>query len=320
MAGFAVVAVEGFEVEIELAEVGRLEAGGLELDGDEAIQPAMKEKQVQSKILPAHLERVFGADKAKIPPQLGDEAPQIAQQAAVQICLGMVRRQAEKFECVGVFEDVQSLGVQLPHQWCDFYGMKNRALKSARAELALQLAAGPFFMDGEADIKLPLHLHFALTQNDQVVRPRQLSQQCRDNFIFPVSLVKLLHPEKIGACESSQPRLGAGEEMGQFIHDSIAPLSGGEFAADVFPNLPVKRDELAVDALIGPLSGGLDEVEHLAKRAVGGSRKNFHQGAFRLWRGFFLHVVTSLSMAMISFSSPSMSRSIWSSGRWASYS
>ena len=49
--GLAMVAVEGFEVEIELAEVFRAEFPDLEFDGDEAVQATMKKEQVEGEVL-----------------------------------------------------------------------------------------------------------------------------------------------------------------------------------------------------------------------------------------------------------------------------
>ena len=105
------ITVEGFEVELQLAKVFGLELVYLQLDGDEAVQPTMKEQEVERKIPSPDLHRVFGADKAEIAAQFRDHAPEIAQQTGVEIGLRVVRRQTEKLEDVGVFEEVRSLGV-----------------------------------------------------------------------------------------------------------------------------------------------------------------------------------------------------------------
>ena len=55
--GLADIAVKGFEVEVEFAEVLGLEAGDLEFDGDEAVQPAVEEEQIEREVLPADLDR-----------------------------------------------------------------------------------------------------------------------------------------------------------------------------------------------------------------------------------------------------------------------
>lgn len=69
----AVVAVEGFEVEVQLAEVAGFESGGLEFYGDEAIQAAMEEEEIDRKILSADLDGIFRADEAKIAAEFSDE-------------------------------------------------------------------------------------------------------------------------------------------------------------------------------------------------------------------------------------------------------
>ena len=73
----AVVAVEGFEVDVELAEVLRLEAAGLEFEGDEAVQPAVKKEQVEREILSADLDGILRADEAKVAAQLGEKRPRL---------------------------------------------------------------------------------------------------------------------------------------------------------------------------------------------------------------------------------------------------
>ena len=115
--GLAVVAVEGFEVEVDLTEVLRAEFANLQLDGDEAVHAAMEEQQIEREILSADLDGILGADEAEVPSQLSDEAAQIAQESPFQIRLGMLRGQAEEFEGVDVFEELGGLGVQLSQRW-----------------------------------------------------------------------------------------------------------------------------------------------------------------------------------------------------------
>ncbi len=98
LVGLAVIAVEGFEVEVELAKMLGLEAGGLEFNGDEAVQSAMEEKQVKGEVLPANLDGIFGTDEAEIAAQFGEKAAQIAEQRAVQVGFGMVVGEAQKLQ------------------------------------------------------------------------------------------------------------------------------------------------------------------------------------------------------------------------------
>lgn len=91
---FAVIPVESFEVEVELAEVFWSECADFEFDGDETNQAAMKKEQIEGKILSADLEGMLGTDEAEIAAQLGDEAAQIPQQAAVEVGFVVFGRKA----------------------------------------------------------------------------------------------------------------------------------------------------------------------------------------------------------------------------------
>lgn len=90
------VAVEGFEVEVELPEVFGREAGGFEFDGDQAVEAAMEEEQIEGEILFADLQRIFTADKTEIAPEFEQELPQLGQQAALQLTFAVNRRQGKK--------------------------------------------------------------------------------------------------------------------------------------------------------------------------------------------------------------------------------
>ena len=81
--GFAVIAIEGFEVEVELTEGLRLEAGGLELNGDKAVEAAMEEQEVEGEVLAADLQRVLRADETEVVTELGEETAEVADQGGV---------------------------------------------------------------------------------------------------------------------------------------------------------------------------------------------------------------------------------------------
>ena len=81
------IAVEGLQVKLELAEVLRLEFTDLELNGYQAVQTTMEEEQVEVEVLAADLDGYFTADEAEIATQLGQEVPQVAQEALVQVGL-----------------------------------------------------------------------------------------------------------------------------------------------------------------------------------------------------------------------------------------
>lgn len=63
------------------------------------------------------------------------------------------------------------------------------------------------------------------------MRPGQLSQQCRDNFVALVSLEELPHTEQFGAREPAQSRLRSCQMLGQFSHYTITPFCHGNRVA-----------------------------------------------------------------------------------------
>ena len=99
------IAIERFEVELQLAQVFRLEATHLQFDGDQAVQLPVKEEQVQGEVAPADLHGVFRADETEVTAQLSEKAPEVAHQGAVEVDFGVTVRQTEEFEEVRVLED-----------------------------------------------------------------------------------------------------------------------------------------------------------------------------------------------------------------------
>ena len=83
--GLLEIAVEGFEVEAEFAEVLRLEFLELQLEGDEAVEGAVEEQEVEREVAPADLERDLAAEEAEVAAQLGDEGAQAGECWSVAI-------------------------------------------------------------------------------------------------------------------------------------------------------------------------------------------------------------------------------------------
>ncbi len=84
------VAVERLDVERELAEVGGLELVDLQLEGDEALQPAVEEHEVDREVLVADLHGVLRADEAEVATELGEEAAEVAKERAVEVGLRVI--------------------------------------------------------------------------------------------------------------------------------------------------------------------------------------------------------------------------------------
>jgi hypothetical protein len=51
----------------------------------------------------------------------------------------------------------------------------------------------------------------------------------------------------------------------QLVHDTIAPLRGLDFPADVLAELPIETNELGVDSLVGAPSSPFDQREHFVE-------------------------------------------------------
>ena len=135
--GLLHVAVQGFEVEAELAEVFGLEAADLQLDGAEAVETAVEEQQVEGEIATANLHGELGADEAEITAQLDQEVLQLEQKAPVQVGLGVLGGQVEELDQVGVLENRQGLGMGLPYHLGSLGWVKHRAFEQRALELAL---------------------------------------------------------------------------------------------------------------------------------------------------------------------------------------
>ena len=80
LVGALAVAVERFQIEGQLAHVLRLEAACLQLEGDETLQVAMEEEEIELEVLIADLHAHLLADEGKAVAQLHEELAKIAQQ------------------------------------------------------------------------------------------------------------------------------------------------------------------------------------------------------------------------------------------------
>ena len=83
----AVALIQGFEVEVELAQVFGFEARHLQFDRQQAIEAAVKKQQIQCKVLPANLDRILRTHIAKITAKLGQEAAKMFNQPLVKVGL-----------------------------------------------------------------------------------------------------------------------------------------------------------------------------------------------------------------------------------------
>lgn len=211
---FAHVAIEGLQIKVELAQELRLELANLQLNGDKAVEATVKEEQVECEISPANLYRVFGANEAEVPAQLDQERPQLLQESPMQVRFRMHEGQSEELQVVGVLEDADRVGVTLSYHRRDFWRAEHYALEKRGTKLTLQFSFAPPLSDRDTEVELALFLSFALSKNDQVMGPRQLSYQWCDFLVPVVGFVKLPHPEEIRSRKAAQARLGLRDVVG----------------------------------------------------------------------------------------------------------
>ena len=98
-----------------------------------------------------------------------------------------------------------------------------------------------------------------------------MSHQRCDDLIVPVGFVELPHSEEVTARESADARFPSGNVVGQLVHRTLAPLSGGYAAADDLTDLPVKIDQGGIHRLHRPITGGADQTKDFSKSGFVGS-------------------------------------------------
>ena len=90
---FFYISVQGFEVEVQLAEVFGRKLADFEFEGYQGAESAVVEQQIQVKILIAYLQAVLFAHKNEIAAQFQDERLGVLQQGVLQIPLAVGLRQ-----------------------------------------------------------------------------------------------------------------------------------------------------------------------------------------------------------------------------------
>lgn len=167
-----VIAVKGFELEFELAEVFGLEFVNFEFEVDKAVERAVEEEEVEPEIASADLDEVFAADVAKVASEFDEELAEFFDERAMQVEFAVALREVEEIEEVGVFEDACNIRIQLSGQWPDFWRGEDGALEKGAGELAFEFGAIPFFASGEFEVEGAFFGAFATREDADVVPPR----------------------------------------------------------------------------------------------------------------------------------------------------
>ena len=87
------------------------------------------------------------------------------------------------------------------------------------------------------------------------------------------------HAVMVAPRAAALPRHRARRELGQAIHHAFAPNRRSQLGADVLIDVPIQADKLAIDCLVGPLTGLLDQADDLGERDLdlaGVSWRGYH--------------------------------------------
>ena len=116
--GFAVIAIEGFEIELQLAEILGLEAVYLQLDRNQTVEPSVKKQHIEREVSAPNLHRIFRSDEAEVAPEFDKKFLEPRQQTAMQVVFRMGHRQVKKLDKIGVLQNaVGRISMNLSHHW-----------------------------------------------------------------------------------------------------------------------------------------------------------------------------------------------------------
>jgi hypothetical protein len=171
------------QVQLHLPFVPRVKAAQLQVDGDQAPQPAMKEEQVKPVVHPVDRHSLLPRDEGEVRPQLRDEPFQLPQDRLFQVPLVVGVLQAQEVEHVVVAEhQVGAHPVLVPQRLQllhgDGFGLSRdrRPLKEHPLDLLPERARAPPLGNAHPCVELARQ---GVRHVDQVrdVRPAQLSSQ-----------------------------------------------------------------------------------------------------------------------------------------------
>lgn len=109
------IAVERFQIELELPKVLRLKLLDLQLDDHKAVEAAVEEEEIQREVPATDLNRVLRANEREVAPEFVDETTEVTKKAGVEIGLGVLLRKAEELQHVGISEHRFRARVKFSH-------------------------------------------------------------------------------------------------------------------------------------------------------------------------------------------------------------
>ena len=147
--------------------------------------------------------------------------------------------------CTGNSDPMKQKSRPSSSQRCrDFRRRRHCPLEQRELELPLELPAGPLLLSDDLQIELALLGPLALAKDDEMVRPGDLSQQCRDFLVRPdIGLVELPHAKQVRPRKAPASGMNASDVRGQPLDHATAPLGRRDLAADLLADLPVQLDQ-----------------------------------------------------------------------------
>jgi hypothetical protein len=134
--------------------VGVGEFADLQVDDDQAAQPAVEQQQVHPVPLAADADALLAGDEGEARPQFQQELLQVTDQGLFQVSLAVLVLEVEELEQVGVADGlldgdgVLGPGLLPPAEHGFLVAGQGRALVELRADLPVELAHGPGPADG----------------------------------------------------------------------------------------------------------------------------------------------------------------------------
>jgi hypothetical protein len=257
--GLPDLCIECLEIELELAEVFGFESIGLELDGHERREASVEEQEIEREVAIANLQRELRADEAELRAQFLDEALQVRKERRMEVALVVLGRKLQEVEQVGVPEQGGCLGVFLDERRAVHRPCRGRLEPPVGAEFAQEAAVRPLAVRCLADVELAFLDRLAPFQDEEVERPRQKSQQCRDFCVIGVRVTEALHPEQVRAGEAALAGKCALDGLGHADDHAVTVCANGNAPRDASAEFPVELDERAGDGTTRADTGRIDQ-------------------------------------------------------------
>ncbi len=165
------IAVEGFEIELELAEVLGLELFDFQFDADKSVQCPVEEEKVDCEVAATDLERILAANKAKISTEFDQELFELHNKAALEVGFRVAGRKVEKLQQIGILKNANCLGVDVQNRLRQFGWRKYGPLEESRVELSFEIPLPPLFTDAKSEIEFAFFVPLTPAHDEQVVSP-----------------------------------------------------------------------------------------------------------------------------------------------------